>query len=178
MTPALLVIDLQRTLCEGRWAIADAAGVVARTNGLAQRARAAGVPVTWVQHAADDEAMRHGSAGWQLADGLDVQPGDLHVHKRGSDAFHETDLQALLQSRGVDTLVVCGAQSDFCVDSTVRRALALGFAVVMASDAISTLDNDVIAASQITAHHLATLANLESYGPRARPVAAADVRFD
>jgi nicotinamidase-related amidase len=177
MTTALVVIDLQRTLCEGRWAIADAAGVVARANALARRARAAGAPVVWVQHAADDEPMRHGSPGWQLADGLAPEPGDLHVHKRGSDAFHETELAAMLRERGVTSLVVCGAQSDFCVDSTVRRALALGWPVVMVGDAISTLDNGVITAAQITAHHLVTLSNLESYGPRARPVITEDVRF-
>ncbi len=177
MTQALLVVDLQQVLCSGRWAMHEADGVVARTRSLAARARAAGVPVIWVQHEDEGDTMRAGAAGWQLATGLEVLPGDLHVHKRGSDAFHDTELHATLAARGVSTLVVCGGQSDFCVDSTVRRAMALGYAVVAVADAISTLDTSQLTAAQITAHHLATWAALESYGPRTTLAASADVRF-
>lgn len=176
---ALLVVDLQNTLCHGRWAVHDAAGVVNRVNALARRARDAGAPVIWVQHAEDEGPMAEGSPGWQIAEGLEVRDdaGDLHVHKRGSDAFHRTPLSDLLRGRGIERLVVTGAQSDFCVDSTVRRALALGHPVTLVADAISTLDNAVLSAPQITAHHLATLANMESYGPRATVANAADVGF-
>jgi nicotinamidase-related amidase len=73
-------------------------------------------------------------------------------------------LHEALQIRGIDTLVVCGMQSDFCVDSTVRRALGLGYPVVLVSDAHTTMDNGVLTATQIVAHHNQTLSNLDSYG--------------
>jgi len=74
--------------------------------------------------------------------------------------------------------VICGLQSEFCVDSTTRRALALGYPVTLVSDGHSTLDNGVLTAAQISAHHNQTLATLDSYGPRVTTVLAEDVRFD
>jgi len=176
MSTALLVIDVQHLLCNGDEAAHDIEQVIERINGVAAKARAAGVPVFMIQHE-DAGPLRHGSEGWQLDRRLSVQPDDLRVRKTASDSFHHTELQALLQGRGVERLVVCGLQSDFCVDSTVRRALALGYPVVLVSDAHTTMDNAVLTAAQIAAHHTTTLSHLDSFGPRVTPVAAAQVRF-
>jgi nicotinamidase-related amidase len=97
------------------------------------------------------------------------------LDKRATDSFHQTALHALLQDRGVQDLVICGLQSEFCVDTTTRRALALGYPVTLVADGHSTLDNGVLRAAQISAHHNVTLANITSFGPRARAVPATDV---
>jgi nicotinamidase-related amidase len=175
---ALLVIDVQQGLCEGRWAAFEAQQrVIERPNALARAARSAGAPVIFVQHEEDD-GLVHGSRAWQLADGLDAQHGDVRLRKRGSDAFHQTSLRETLQARGIERLVVCGLQSDFCVDSTVRRGLALGYAVTLVSDAHSTADSETLTAAQIIAHHNRTLGYLGSYGRRVTLSPASDVRFD
>lgn len=173
MTTALLIIDVQTILCEGRWAVHEADAVVQRINAMSARARAAGLPVVVVQHEETEGPMLYDAPGWQLAPALQVSATDLRLRKTGSDAFHQTDLQAQLQARGVDRLIVCGMQTDFCVDSTVRRALALGYPVSLVSDAHSTLDNGVLSAAQIIAHHNLTLSQLGSYGPRVTLVPAA-----
>jgi nicotinamidase-related amidase len=176
--PALLVIDVQQGLCEGRWAAFEARQrVIERPNALARAARAAGAPVIFVQHEAD-EGLVHGSAPWQLAQGLEALPGDQRLRKRGSDAFHQTALHEMLQTQGAGRVVVCGLQTEFCVDSTVRRALALGYAVTLAGDAHSTADSETLSAAQIIAHHNRTLGHLDSYGPRVTVTPAAEVRFD
>ena len=77
-----------------------------------------------------------------------------------------------------ERLVICGFQSEFCVDTTTRRALALGYPVTLVADGHSTLDNSVLTAAQIAAHHNETLSNISSFGPRAQAVRAADVRID
>jgi nicotinamidase-related amidase len=173
MTSALLIIDVQTILCVGRWAVHAAEAVVQNINAVSARARAAGLPVVVVQHEEAEGPMLYDAPGWQLAPALQVSDTDLRLRKTGSDAFHQTDLHALLQARGVDRLIVCGMQTDFCVDSTVRRALALGYPVTLVSDAHSTLDNGVISAAQIIAHHNRTLSQLGSYGPRVTLVPAA-----
>ena len=89
-----------------------------------------------------------------------------------------TNLQELLVSRGIADLIICGLQSEFCVDSTVRRAMALGYPVVLVADGHSTFDNGVLSATQISAHHNKTLSSIESYGPRTRVVPAADIRIE
>lgn len=174
---ALLVIDVQQAMCAGDGAAFDIDGVIDRINALSARARAAGVPVVLVQHEEDEGPLQFATDGWQLAARLATRPDDLRVRKRTSDSFHQTDLLAVLQARGITDLIVCGLQSEFCVDSTVRRALSLGYPVVLVTDAHSTFDNGVLPAAQITAHHNATLANLSSEGRRVTPTLAAAVRF-
>src|SRR5690242_949898 len=151
MATALLVIDLQVGVLEGCF---DAHGVVARTAALVERARAAGVPVVWVQHL--DEDLRHGSQAWQLAGGLVPAPGEPRVSKTFYDAFADTPLRALLQERGVRRLVIAGAQSDYCIRTTAQRAAAEGYTVVLASDAHTTTAAEfggvVLSGEQIVAH--------------------------
>jgi nicotinamidase-related amidase len=174
---ALLVIDVQQGLCEGRWAAFEAQQrVIERPNALARAARSAGAPVIFVQHEEDD-GLVYESAAWQLARGLDVQPGDQRLRKRASDAFHQTPLHEMLQARGIQRLVICGLQSELCVDSTVRRALALGYAVTLVGDAHSTIDTDTLSAAQVIAHHNRALSDIGSYGPRVTVTPASEVRF-
>lgn len=175
---ALLVIDVQQALCSGRHATFQADRVIERINEAARKARAAGAPVVVIQHESADAPFVHGSAGWQVAEGLEASPTDLFVRKTATDSFHRSGLHELLQSHGVMQLAICGMQSDFCVDTTTRRALALGYPVQLLADAHTTMDNGVLTAAQITAHHTATLTNITSFGPRAVAVPAAKVRFD
>ncbi|HET7526697.1 MAG TPA: cysteine hydrolase family protein [Burkholderiaceae bacterium] len=177
MKSALLVIDVQRALCAGQWAMFEVERVIERINAVVAKARAASAPVLWIQHE-DDGPLARGSDGWQLDARLAVRPDDIRLRKTATDSFHKTELHAWLQSHGIDRLIVCGLQSDFCVDSTIRRALALGYPVVLVSDAHSTIDNGILTAAQISAHHTATLANIESFGVRVTPVAAGALRID
>jgi nicotinamidase-related amidase len=151
--------------------------VIDRINAVARQAHAAGAPVVLIQHESAEPPLQHGSAGWQLAEGLLTEPGDLRLRKRATDSFHQTELHALLQARGIDRLVICGLQSDFCVDTTTRRALALGYPVTLVADGHSTVANGVLSAAQISAHHNVTLSNITSFGPRAAAVPAADIRW-
>jgi nicotinamidase-related amidase len=177
MSTALLVIDVQHALCTGDYAAFDIQRVIERINAVAALARTAGAPVVFVQHEETEGPLQPDSAGWQLAAGLSVSPQDPRVRKTACDSFHQTGLQALLQRHGVTRLVICGLQTDFCVDTTVRRALGLGYEVVLVGDAHSTIDNGVLTAAQIVAHHNATLANLTSFGPRVEVTPAREVRI-
>ncbi|MBB4867045.1 nicotinamidase-related amidase [Pseudomonas nitritireducens] len=175
MSTALLIIDVQSDLCTGDFACFDIDNVLQRINTISHAAREAGVPVVLVQH--EDDDLQYGSAGWQLETRLLTADGDLKVRKTTPDSFLRTELGDLLQARGIDHLVICGLQSDYCVDTTTRRALAQGYAVTLVGDAHSTVANAVLSAAQISAHHNAVLGSISSFGPRARVVAAAAVRF-
>jgi nicotinamidase-related amidase len=178
MKTALLVIDVQNALCSGQYAAFESQRVIDRVNQVSAKARKAGAPVLMIQHEAKNGPLDRGTFGWKLADGLVVEGTDIVVGKTATDSFHKTELEALLGSRGVKHLVICGMQSDFCVDTTTRRALGLGYAVTLISDGHSTLDNGILTASQISAHHTATLANITSFGPRVTPMTAAELRIE
>lgn len=175
---AVLVIDMQQGLCEGEGAAHDCAGTIARINLVTGKARAAGVPVVFVQHESGPGYLAHGTDAWQLAQGLVVHAGDERIRKTTPDAFLNTALPAWLNAHGVTQLVVCGMHTEFCVDTTTRRALALGYPVVLVADGHTSAGNAAIGPEQVVAHHNATLTHISSFGPRVHAVAAADLVLD
>lgn len=177
MKSAVIVIDVQQGLCEGEGAAFDCPGTIARINAVVRRARHARAPVIFVQHESKVGYLEHGSPDWALANGLDVHPADIRIRKTTPDAFLRTGLEEQLRGHGIQRLVVCGMHSEFCVDTTTRRALALGFPVVLVSDGHTSAGNAAITPAQVIAHENATLANISSFGPRAVPTASADVAF-
>ena len=179
MPTALLIIDVQQALCSGSDAAFEVERVIDRINLVSQKVRAAGALVVVIQHETEGAGeMDYGTEPWKLAPGLKTEGSDVYVRKKATDSFHHTELRATLQSRGIDRLIICGLQSEFCVDTTTRRALALGYPVILVSDGHSTRDNRVLSAAQISAHHNETLANIESFGPRVRAVPANEVQIE
>jgi nicotinamidase-related amidase len=177
MATAVLVVDTQQALCEGEHGVHDAAGLVRRINAITHQARQAGAPVIFVQHEAEGTELAHGSPGWQLAEGLEVRATDLRVPKKTADAFLRTNLGDLLEGRHVHRVVVCGMHTEFCVDTTVRRALALGYPVTLVADGHTTSGNGVLPPPLVIAHHNATLSAITSFGPRVTTTTADALRI-
>jgi nicotinamidase-related amidase len=172
---ALVVIDMQAILFEPE--PVEAEEVVARINGLAVRARNAGVPVVWVQHETASGDLVADTPGWQLHPGLVTAGGDLFVRKTMSDAFLRTNLHELLAGRDVRHVVVCGYSSEFCVDSSVRGAAARGYAVTLAADAHTSHDKPHATGLQIRLHENETLRNISSFHVAIDAVPAAEIAF-
>ena len=182
MNTALLIIDVQQGLCEGNGggdgAAFESPQVIARINAASAKARAAGAPVIFIQHESTSGYLEFGTDAWQLARGLHVGPADLHIRKTTPDSFLRTLLEETLKQRAIDNLVICGMHTEFCVDTTTRRALALGYPVVLVADGHTSAGNAHLSAAQVIAHHNATLTHISSFGPRARAVLAGDLRFE
>jgi nicotinamidase-related amidase len=172
---ALLVIYVQQGLCEGEHGAFEARQTIARINEVSEHLRARGAVVIFVQHESEAGQLEFGTAAWQLARGLHVEPTDLRLRKTAADAFHRTELEKILGQHAVEDLVICGMHSEFCVDTTTRRALALGYPVVLVEDAHTTDDKPHLSAVQIIRHHNETLTNITSFGPRVRAVSARDL---
>jgi nicotinamidase-related amidase len=132
-TTTLLVIDVQESVLAG---CSDVDGVLERINELARVARSNGSPVVYVQHHdPHDPAMAAGSPGWQLASALERLADDPVVAKSYRDSFVQTELHAMLTASGARRLVVTGAHSDYCVQTTALSALAHGYDLTVVSDA-------------------------------------------
>ena len=151
---ALLVVDVQNAAVE-RAHERDA--VVANVGGLVEKARRDGVPVVWVQHS--DEHLARGSDG---------------------DSFEDTTLEAVLSGLGVGRVVVVGAQTDWCVRSTLHGALARGYDAILVSDAHTTEDQTAWGApppDQVIAHTNLYWSYQSAPGRTAGTVTAQDVEF-
>jgi nicotinamidase-related amidase len=172
---ALLVIDVQNALCHGKGATYNALGVIDNINLVASRARQAGAPIIFVQHDTEADALRYQSEGWQLPKELESSAADIYVRKKASDSFKKTDLKDHLDRLDIQELIICGMQSEFCVDSTLRCALSLGYTVTVIANGHTTVDNDIIPASTISKHHNCTWENITSYNSRAAAINANEI---
>lgn len=151
---ALLVIDMQRGVLERGAPRYQLDAVVERINRLAQAMRDSNGLVIFVQHQDDQEgSFQSGSEGWQLSPDLVVRSTDRTVCKTACDAFYKTELQALLHQHGIKQLVITGCATDFCVDTTVRAAVSLGFDLLIVEDAHTTADRSHLPAIDIIRHH-------------------------
>jgi nicotinamidase-related amidase len=175
MKSALLVIDVQHGLFDETPRPFEADAVVERINTLTAKARAAGVPVVFIQHEASD--IEYNSAGWQLQRGLQVKESDVKLRKTTPDSFLRTELEALLASWRTEQVVICGYASEFCVDTTTRRAAALGYPVLLVSDAHTTHDKPHATGLQIRTHENATLPDIGSFGPEIKALTTAELHF-
>ncbi len=133
---ALVIVDVQNDVMVG---VHERQRVVDNIVALVSRARETSTPVIWVQHSAEEE-LRFGTDGWKILDALPVVPGDPIVHKKHGDAFEDTTLAEELAAAEAGHVVVAGAQTDFCVRSTLHGALVRGYDVTLVSDAHTTED--------------------------------------
>lgn len=132
--PVMLVVDTQVGVMASCWDPERVLGNVARA---VERARAAQVPVLWVQHA-DDEHLASGSAAWQWAPPLSPAEGERVVHKRHNSAFEDSTLDAELAVLGATGIVLAGAQTNWCLRATAYGALERGYDLTLVADAHTT----------------------------------------
>lgn len=151
---ALLVIDVQRDYFTsgGPAEVPSAATIVPAINRLIAGFRAAGKPVVFIRHAnradgsdagrlvdflpgGEVDAFIEGSAGAELEPSLDHRPGDLVVTKRRYDSFAGTELEAVLRTAGVRSIVIVGLMTSFCCETTARAGHSRDYEVIFVSDA-------------------------------------------
>ena len=168
---ALLVIDMQVGNFEESAPVYGGGDLLSRISSLIARARAAGVPVVYVQHCGPDGATdQPGTPGWEIHPAISPVEGDLVVQKRHPDAFQDTNLRHELESRGIERLIIAGIQTEYCVDTTCRRAYSLGYQATLVKDAHSTWDADRLTAPQIIAHHNEVLGGWFATSKEAREI--------
>jgi len=175
---ALIVVDVQRAFDE--W---EAAGkrrnnpeAVARIADLLSAFRNRGVPIFHIRHQGTrpNSSFVPEASGYPVKDEAREIEGEPVIVKRVNSAFIGTDLEVRLRAAGITTLVICGATTNHCVETTTRMAGNLGFDARLVRDATWTFDRvgpdgDAHSAEEI---HAMTLANLN--GEFARIVSAAE----
>ena len=129
----LLVVDVQAGVVRDAW---DVPRVVANLARLVERARAAGLPVIWVQHA--DEELIHGSPDWQWVPELVPAAGELRIDKQHNSAFEQTALEEALAELGASRIVLAGAATNWCIRATAHGALDRGYDLTLIEDAHTT----------------------------------------
>ena len=172
---ALLVIDVQNGVVSEAY---ERDAVVANISTLVDRARREDVAVVCVRHA--DAGLVAETEAWQIVPELVPAGGESVVEKHYGDAFEDTNLEEVLDDLAVGRLVVAGAQTDFCIRSTLHGALARGYDATLVDDAHTTEDLTqwgAPAPALVIAHTNMYWSNQEAPGRTAGTVATANVDF-
>lgn len=162
---ALVLIDVQNDYFPGgKWPLSGMDSAADNAARVLAAARAAGDAVVHVRHeftAADAPFFVAGSEGAKIHPRVGEKEGEPVVLKHHVNSFRETGLQAILDGRGVDEVVLCGAMSHMCVDAGVRAASDLGYKCIVVHDACATRDQEfagkVVPAADVHAAFMAAL---------------------
>jgi nicotinamidase-related amidase len=142
MNRAVLVIDVQNEFFSGKFPITYPPRSLEKILMTMDNAHTRSVPVVLVQHtplAKDAQTFIKGTPEWALHDEVAKRPHDLLLQKPLPGSFTNTNLEAWLKQRSIDTVAVCGYMTQMCCDTTARQAAHLGFSVEFLSDATGTL---------------------------------------
>ena len=150
----LLVIDVQQEYFKpgGPAAFPSAELILPNVNRLILSFREAGKPIIFVQHMNradgsdvgrmgdfsdpdDQDAFIEGTSEVGLHPELDFREGDIVVVKRRYSAFLGTDLESILRTLGINSVVICGLMTSFCCETTARDAHGRDYEVLFVSDA-------------------------------------------
>jgi len=169
---ALLVIDMQNdfVLENAIMEVKEAKKQVPKIKALIDKCRKLEVPVIFTVHETDpllcpleivafphliNAGMRKGTKGIEVIDDLKPKKDEKIVRKHRFSAFYQTDLELVLKSLKVDTLIICGTVTHICCESTARDAFYRDFKVVFGTDICSVDCPDI---------QTATLRNMEIFG--------------
>ena len=134
--------------------VMDKTGMLDKTVALVEAARAAGVtimhaPITFapgygelsrhpygiLKGVVDGNAFVKGTWGAAIVDALTPAAGDIVIEgKRGLDTFASTNLDFILRSKGIETVILGGFLTNCCVESTMRSAYENGYRVITLTD--------------------------------------------
>lgn len=176
---AVVIIDVQNAVLDLPGMVrreettAALKAVTGRIATLIQRARDRSIPVLFVQHnGPPGHRLEPGLSGWQIRPEIAPAPGEPVVQKSACDAFFETTLAAELESRNISKLAVAGCMTQYCVDTSVRRAVSLGYDVTLIADGHMTADSGELTFDQIIQHHNALLDGFDAgnYSVRVIPL--------
>ena len=150
-TRALLIIDLQKGVETPEHKLFQLDRVLQQVNDRIAVFRQNKRPIVFIQH--QDADLVPDSDSWQLFPQLSALPSDYYVGKTHANSFYHTALSDLLKELEVTELEICGAQTQYCVDTTIRMAHGLGYGLSMQRGLTTTLDNGRLSAEDIIIHH-------------------------
>ena len=178
---ALVNVDMQNCFVHGSpFSAPDGLEVLNRINQVAAACRAAGIVVIHTKHVLRPDGSNIGVLGQiapivkqgiinkgselaELHQGLILDPRDIFIEKPRFGAFHGTDLELILRSRGIGTIIVTGIATNVCCETTAREAAVRDFRVFFLSDGTTTFDMGDVSATELRRATCATLGCLFAY---------------
>lgn len=149
---ALVIVDVQNALVEEKPFNIDK--TLFNIKELLNACRENGIEVIYVQHDEEEgEELKPFSQGWHIHSSIYPNKGEKIIRKTYNSAFKNTELESYLARAGIETLILVGMQTEYCIDTTVRVAFEKGFRLIMPEQTNTTFDNGDLSGSKIYEYH-------------------------
>ena len=155
---AFIVIDMQTLIVNANPYNRDE--TVANIDKLISVCRSKKIPVIFVRH--DDgpgEPLEKGTDGFKITKELTPREGEKIFDKNFNSAFRKTGLREYLDAMGAKQIIICGMQTEFCIDATIKVAFEYEYDVTVVRDGVTTLDNGELTGRQICDFYLGKIWN-------------------
>ncbi|MGN8646326.1 cysteine hydrolase family protein [Gracilibacillus sp. HCP3S3_G5_1] len=155
---AVIVVDMQKVFCEpdGALYVKNTKEIIPNIQELTSLARQAEMPVIYLRHIVRgdgsdtgimkemypnvDEILARGTDQVEVIEDLKPEENDIIVDKLFYSGFHDTDLDTILRTKDINTIIVCGTVTNVCCETTVRDAAHREYKVIFLSDGNAAMD--------------------------------------
>lgn len=144
----LLVVDVQNTLINAH--PYNEQRVLENIKKLILTARDNKKEVLYVRHnGGKGTELENGTYGWQIYDKISPNNNELIFEKQYNSAFHKTDLKEYLDSKNIDTIILVGLQTEYCIDATCKSAFDYDYKIIIPEETNTTFDNDYLSGEKL-----------------------------
>ena len=148
----IVLIDYQNEYVDGAMPLGQAGtNAIENARLLLDKARQQDIPIFHIAHHGNEKIFDPSSSNVAIVDSLQPMNDEKIITKMHPNAFHDTQLQALIKSTGKQQIIFAGFMSHMCVSSSVRAAFDLGFQNFVCHDACATRDLPSVTGQVITA---------------------------
>ena len=144
--PAFLIVDMQKNCQESASSQTSFSTALWYINTVGDLFRKRSLPVVIIQ---DLEDGGPGTEGFDCVDELKIDTSDIRIHKLFSNAFWQTELDAILKANDVDFVIIAGFAAEHCVLFTFNGARERGYKAVLLQNGIAGLDEDEVRRIQL-----------------------------
>lgn len=144
----LMVVDVQTALIEKH--PYNEHKVIDNMKKLISIARVNEKEVVYVCH--DDgkgEELEHGTDRWQVYADIAPNNDEKVFDKNYNSAFHKTDLKEYLDRKNIDTIILVGFQTEYCIDATCKSAFDYGYKIIIPEETNTTFDNEYLSGEKL-----------------------------
>jgi len=165
MKPTLLIIDIQNDYFpSGKMELSEMEAACGNARKLLSYFRKNNLPIVFIQHLATKPNASFfipDTSGAEIHDSIQPLDNETVIIKNFPNSFRNTNLHPHLQALDSTDLVICGAMSHMCIDTTTRAAADLGYSCTLISDACATrnlvFNDQKVKASDVQIAYMAAL---------------------
>lgn len=144
----LLVVDVQNVLIEEH--PYNEQRVIENIKKLISTARDNKKEVVYIRHTeGKGTEFEQGTDGWQIYDAIAPNDSEVIFQKQYNSSFHKTGLRDYLEGKDIDTIILVGLQTEYCIDATLKSAFDYEYKIIIPEETNTTFDNKYLSGDKL-----------------------------